>query len=87
MASSHPKTVDGIDWKEVDGGMVVYHPIFDTVHYLNPSGAFIVELCNGEHSELEIASIVQAFFQLPEPPLTEVQDMIALARAEGLVVG
>jgi PqqD family protein of HPr-rel-A system len=69
----------------VDGGRVAYHPASDTVHFVNPAGAVILELCDGAHTEGEIADLVQALYGLPAPPVDEVRSLLARARADGLI--
>lgn len=70
---------------EVVDGFVVYHPARDRVHYVNHVAAVILELCDGAKTDAEIAGLLQRFYELPEPPTTEVAECIAQFRAEGLV--
>jgi hypothetical protein len=81
-----PKRIDGLEAHEVDDGLVVYQASNDRVHYLNPTASLVFELCTGEHTEEEIAALVGAAWDLPEPPRAEVQQCLAQLRAEGAIV-
>lgn len=67
-----PQQADGIEISEVADGYVIYDPKQDRVHYLNQTAGIILELCNGRVTAGEIAGIVQAAYDLPEPPTKEV---------------
>ena len=53
-----PQKKSGIEMHEVNGQFVVYESSRDAVHYLNPSAALVLELCDGSHSPDEIAALV-----------------------------
>jgi len=81
-----PQRVEGLEAHEVDDGLVVYQASTDRVHYLNPTASLVFELCTGAHSEEEIAALVGAAWDLPEPPLEAVAQCLAQLRSEGVVV-
>jgi hypothetical protein len=56
----------------VDGQCVVYDTNADRVHYLNPTAALVLELCDGSRSLEDIAALVQEAYALPIAPLDEV---------------
>lgn len=75
----------GLDITEVDDGLVVFEPTTRRVHHLNVTATLVFELCTGENDEAAIAHVVQAAFGLPEPPVGEVDGLLASFRAESLV--
>jgi hypothetical protein len=83
--SGGPRRSDGIDVNEVADGYVVYDPERDRVHYLNHTAALVLEFCTGENEPDEIVRMVQAAYDLPDAPDTEVRECLAQLRAEGLV--
>jgi hypothetical protein len=56
----------------VDGQCVVFDTGADRVHYLNPTAALVLELCDGSRSIQQIAGFVQEAYALPESPIDEV---------------
>jgi hypothetical protein len=54
------------------------------VHYLNRTAALVLELCTGRLTPAQIAAAVQQAFDLPAPPLGEVEDTLAKLRTEAL---
>ena len=81
----YPKAVEGLVHSPLDGGSAVYQASADRVHYLNHTGAVIMELCNGLHSVEEIVEFLQVSFALREPPDAEVRDLLENMTAMGLV--
>lgn len=85
MTERRPRRADGLEPHEVDDGLVVYQAATGRVHYLNPTASVVFELCTGDHTETEIAALVGAAWDLPEPPHEEVQRCIEQLRAEGVI--
>ena len=83
--SERPRRADEIEINPVEDGLVVYDPRRDRVHHLNPTASVVLELCNGEIDIDEIVSLVQAAYDLDEPPEREVGDCLRQLRDEGLV--
>ena len=83
--SERPRRADEIEINPVEDGLVVYDPRRDRVHHLNPTASVVLELCNGEIDLDEIVSLVQAAYDLDEPPEREVGDCLRQLRDEGLV--
>jgi hypothetical protein len=77
--------IEDLDVVETGDGYVVYHPDRDRVHFVNPTAAVVLELCDGTKSDAEICRLVQLAWDLPEPPEAEVAECMAQFRAEGLV--
>jgi Coenzyme PQQ synthesis protein D (PqqD) len=63
---------DGLEIHLVDEQCVVYDTSSDTIHYLNPTAALVLEFCDGHHAPSDIAVVLQEAYQLPEAPLDEV---------------
>ena len=80
-----PRPAEGIEISEVADGFVIYDPKQDRVHYLNQTAAVILELCNGQLTAGELASLVQEAYGLPEPPAEEVADCVQRLIEEGLI--
>jgi hypothetical protein len=83
--SERPRRADEIEINPVEDGLVVYDPRRDRVHHLNPTASVVLELCTGEIDIDEIVSLVQAAYDLDEPPEREVGDCLRQLRDEGLV--
>jgi PqqD family protein of HPr-rel-A system len=80
-----PQCAEGIEIVETPGGFVVYDPAHDRVHHLNHTAALVLEFATGENSEPEITRMLQAAYDLPQPPDDEVQQCLAQLREEGLI--
>ena len=80
-----PRPAEGIEISEVADGYVIYDPKQDRVHYLNQTAVVILELCNGQVTAGELASLIQDAYDLPEPPAEEVADCVQRLIEEGLV--
>lgn len=85
MSDTPPELAAGLDVHEVDDGLVVYDLGTDRVHYLNPTAAVIVGLCDGTRTEDEVAALVQDAWSLAARPSREVRDCIAKLRGEGVL--
>ena len=70
---SCPRAASGIEINVVDDGYVIYDPELDKVHYLNHTAVLIFELCTGETKASELPGLLQAAYELPEPPVQEVE--------------
>ena len=60
--TDRPCSKNHLLFKELNDGGVVYDPTTETIHSLNPSGAFIWILCDGNHSVREIVDSVKDHF-------------------------
>lgn len=68
-----------------EDGFIIHEEPQDRVHYLNPTAAAVLQLCDGATSEGEIAHLLQEYFGLPEPPLDEVARVLEQFLDEGLI--
>jgi len=80
-----PRTVDAIEINEVADGYVIYDPNQDRVHYLNHTAGVILELCNGRVSAGELPALVQAAYDLLDPPVNEVAGCVEKLIEERLI--
>jgi hypothetical protein len=85
-SNSHPRPAEGIEISEVADGYVVYDPKHDRVHYLNQTAVIVLELCNGQVTAGELASIIQEVYDLPASPAEEVAECVNRLVEEGLIV-
>ena len=79
------RAVEGIEISEVTDGYVIYDPKRDRVHYLNQTAVLILELCNGQVTASDLPALIQAAYDLPEPPEQEVAQCVQTLLDEGLV--
>lgn len=80
-----PRRVESVELVEQDDGLVAFLPDRARVHFLNPTGALVLELCDGVRTDEEIVALVQELFALPAPPTDEVRALLAQALDEGLI--
>lgn len=83
--SAYPKQATDIEINDVADGYIVYQVDKDRVHYLNHTGALVLELCSGENSSDEIPRLIQQAFELSEPPIAEVEECLDKLRAEQII--
>jgi PqqD family protein of HPr-rel-A system len=83
--NGRPSRIGGIEVSPIADGCVVYDPARDRVHQLNRTAAIILEFCDGENTEADIARLLQRTFELPEPPQKEIKVCLDQLRDEGLV--
>ena len=80
-----PRPVAGIQVNEVTDGYVVYDSSRERVHYLNHTAVLLLELCTGQVKARDLPGLLQAAYELPEPPVAEVADCLEMLLKEGLV--
>ena len=84
--SSALRKVDGLEFHIVDDQCLLYHEESDRIHYLNPTAAFVLELCDGTLTAEQIAALVREAYGLPETPLDEVRACLDSLRKMGIAV-
>src|SRR5262245_36873643 len=82
---AYPRCVDGVQVNEVTDGYVVYDPRRERIHYLNHTAVVLLELCTGTVKAGDLPAMLQAAYELPEPPVTEVATCLQKLFDEGLV--
>ena len=80
-----PRRIGGLEVHIVDEQIIVYEANSDRVHFLSPSAAMVLELCNGKHSVAEIVSLVGEMYALADAPLREVNDALIQLKGAGLI--
>lgn len=85
MPLDMPRKMDGLEVHQVTGQFVIYQPSDDAVHYLNPTAAVVLELCDGSLSITQIAEAIRDLYGLPAVPQEEVQRAIESLKQSGLV--
>jgi hypothetical protein len=81
----HPRRLDELDIKQIEGGFVIYQADRDRAHYLNHTAVVVLELCDGRRSVSEIAECIRKVYGLTTLPRRDVGDVLAKLAAEGLV--
>ena len=79
------RQIEGLDVNEVEDGLVIYDPVRDRVHYLNPTAGVVFALCADEPAEADVPTLVRQALGADEPSDSDVAECIATLRAEGLV--
>ena len=77
--------IEGLDCNEVPDGYVIYDEAHEKVHFLNPTAAAVLELCDGERDLNAIAAALQDAFDLPASPTADVAACFASLLSQGLV--
>lgn len=81
-----PQRAPGIEMNEVTDGFVASRQDDARIHYLNPSAAFILEICDGTTAASELPELLAAAFDLAAPPVEDVERCLAALMNEGLLV-
>lgn len=76
VMNTHPKIIDGLSVNECVDGYVVYNPEKDEIHFLNHTGVLIMELCDGNHSQKEMADALREIYDLEVSPTEEITRLI-----------
>lgn len=70
----------------VPDGYVVYDDTRGMVHYLNPTAAMVLELCDVCQTEAAVAQRIQTMFDLGAPPEAEVDSCLLQLVVQGLIL-
>jgi hypothetical protein len=81
-----PQWADALVITETEDGLEVTQPDSGRMHELTLTATLVFELCSGERSVAAIVEVVQAAFELAEPPTAEVLECLDHLRREGVVV-
>ena len=85
MVAGLPAKAAGLDIYPEADGYVVYQAARDKVHFLNHTAVFVLELCDGLHSALEIGAIFRETFPPAEDPERAVGDILGRFVEEELI--
>ena len=78
--------VEDVIWRQIEDETVVITADGLSLHVLNPTAAFIWELCDGTKGAEEIVSILCEHFDVsPEEACPDVNDVIVKLEGLGLV--
>jgi len=83
--AKYPHRKEGLEVHTVSDQVVIYESGSDTVHYLNPPAAVVLELCDGTRSATDIVALVQEAYGLATPPVREVNECLTDLKASGLI--
>ncbi len=84
--TDYPARTAGLDISAVDDGYVVYDPQTDLVHYLNPTAAVTLELCDGRRTAAGITTFLNEMFSVSgDDVLAAVTTCIGQLRDLGLL--
>ena len=84
--NSRPLRAKDLELSPVTDGFVVSRPGNDRIQFLNPTAAFILESCAGSLQARELPDLVAAAFDLPSPPVDDVEACLNLLFDEGLLI-
>lgn len=71
MTDINPRKADSLEVNEAEDGLVVYDPVHDMVHHLNPSASLIFDLCDGTRDADAIAGVLAETWSLEGSPTNE----------------
>jgi len=80
-----PVKVAGLDVYPEADGYVVHQAEREKVHFLNHTAAFVLELCDGLHSAVEIRGIYRETFPPAADPERDVDAILGRFLEEGLI--
>ena len=81
----HPRKVEQLRVGQTADGYVAYTPRSDRIHFLNHTGAAILDLCDGKTSIPEICGRVRQGYELDDDPLDDVRACLDTLLEEGLI--
>jgi hypothetical protein len=76
----------GLEISEAVDGVLAYQRDRDRVHFLNPTAALVLESCDGTLAVGELPALIAAAFDLPVPPVADVDGCVASLLQEGLLI-
>jgi Coenzyme PQQ synthesis protein D (PqqD) len=69
-----------------EDGYVLYDPDHDRVHFVNHTAALVLELCDGQHTIVEVAAALEEVYPAAGPLAGHVARCVDGLRAEGIVL-
>ena len=69
----------------MEDGCVVYQPGHDQVHFLNPTAALVLELCDGRNDAHEIEAFVAEAYGIVEQEQSLTGEILERFTQEGIV--
>ena len=89
MNEEKPCRVDGVLSKALGNETLLYQANGKAIHVLNPTARVIWELCDGQHTTLEMENAIRSQFQLPEPQVDiagDIERSLQMFATAGLLV-
>jgi len=81
-----PQVREGVEYRELDDGAVVYDTSAERIHTLNLSAAYIWNCCDGEHNLSDIAAELNLQVHVAmDVAIRHVHDAVAYFQSEGLL--
>jgi PqqD family protein of HPr-rel-A system len=75
----------GLEHYPVEDGCLVYQPDRDRVHFLNETAYAVLLLCDSGSDAESLARRLAREYQLEEPPVEMVQEVLERLAGEGLI--
>ena len=76
----------GLEITEVVGGFVVQKREEDRLHFLNPTAAFVLQICDGSLRAADVPELLASAFALERIPRDDVELCLTALLREGLLV-
>jgi hypothetical protein len=67
---------EGLEITHAPDGCVVYDPVAEKVHYLNPTAGVVFELCDGANSARTIGDFLKTAYALDSAPIESVRECL-----------
>ncbi len=85
LVDARPLARQGLLVEELDGEAVLYDLAANAVHYLNQTGYFLWQRCDGRQGSAALARELDRAFEGSDDPLADVHRSISDLAANGLV--
>ena len=87
MTATNPVRKSGITVKDIGGEILLHSSDDKAIHVLNPTAQLIWELCDGEHTPADMASVIEVRFAVQEghDVLGDVQQTLETFSTKGLL--
>lgn len=79
------RQTSGLDHHDVEDGCFITDFTRETVHFLNPTAAAVLALCDGTRDAPAIAQVLQDAFGLASPPCGDVEACLTSLAQQGLI--
>jgi len=79
------RQVEGLEINQVEDGFIIYDPNRDSVHFLNHTAVFMLELCNGKHEADEMIRIIREAYGVENISRDDMVGILDRFMEEGLV--
>ena len=85
--SEKPKTMDHLFLREIDGELAIYDSKNGKLHFINPTGAAIFELCDSAHTVADIVREISTIFsKTPVDAESDVRQFLSLLAEKELTI-